>query len=433
MKIGWKKIAVMAMAALATTTALAACSSGSSSSSSSNGKTTISILQGKVEVNKQLKQIATEYEKTHPNVKITVSSIGGGTEYNPVLKTRISSGNAPTIFSLAGPADAKQFSAQAADLSKTKVAKAALPGTASAVQIGSKTLGIPFNIEGYGFVYNKEVFQKAGIDPTSIKTYDDLVNAVNTLNDKKSELGIKGVFALPGKETWVLSDHLANLYLGQEFNGNAKKMYDSKSMKFTANEEMKQMIDLQNKFSIKPVMQMDYSQQVNQYFSQGKAAMIQQGDWIYPTVEQIDKNFAKNQIGMIPIPVKGQEDKLPVGTSLYWAVNKKKSTKEQKAATDFLAWLYTSEAGKKDVVNKLHFVPAYKGYDNFKMADPLSQVVFDYSQRKATTGWAFPAYTGTSWDPNTFQPNLQRYLAGKQSWDKTVKNSIDGWKTQQNK
>ncbi|MCD2255370.1 extracellular solute-binding protein [Lactobacillus sp. CC-MHH1034] len=431
MKLGWKKIAVVAMATVATTL-LAACSGGSSSGSSNdNGKTTISILQGKVEVNKQLKQIAKEYEKSHPNVKITVSSIGGGTDYNPVLKTRISSGNAPTIFSLAGPADAKQFSAQAADLSNTKIAKAALAGTTSAVKRNGQTLGVPFNIEGYGFVINKTVFQKAGIDPNSIKTYADLQNAVQTLDSKKSELGIKGVFALPGKESWVLSDHLANLYLGQEFNGNAKKMYDSKSMKFTANEEMKQMIDLQKQYSIKPVMQMDYSQQVNQYFSQGKAAMIQQGDWIYPTVEQIDKNFAQNEISMIPIPVKGEEGKLPVGTSLYWAVNKKKSNKEQKAAEDFLAWLYTSDAGKKDVVNKLHFVPAYKGYDNFKMADPLSQVVFDYSQKKQTTGWVFPAYTGTSWDPNTLQPNLQRYLAGKQSWNKTVKNAVDGWKQQQ--
>ncbi|MDN6577417.1 MAG: extracellular solute-binding protein, partial [Lactiplantibacillus plantarum] len=250
-------------------------------------------------------------------------------------------------------------------------------------------------------------------------------------DSQKSKLGIKGVFALPGKETWILSDHLANLYVGQQFKGNALKMYNSKSMKFTANKEMKDMIDLQKQYSVGPVMQLDYSAQVNQNFSQGKVAMIQQGDWIYPTVEQIDKKFAQNDIGMIPIPVKGYENKLPVGTSLYWGVNKNKSQAEQKAAKDFLDWMYTSKEGKKLVVNKLHFVPAYKGYSNMKMKDALSQVVFKYSKQNKTIGWAFPAYTGTSWDPNTFQPNLQKYLSGKQSWTTTVNNSIKGWNEQQ--
>ncbi|KRN20524.1 hypothetical protein IV79_GL000581 [Pediococcus claussenii] len=419
---GLGAVAVVAGTALT----LAACSNGSS------GKDVkITILQGKVESNKQFKQIAKEYEKSHPNVKIEVTSIGGGTQYDPVLKTRISSGNAPTIFSLAGPADVKQFKSHAADLSDTKAAKDAQRGTLDEVKSDGKTYGLPFNVEGYGFVYNKKVFEKAGIDPKSLTTYAKLDAAVKKMDAEKGKLGIKGVFALPGKEAWVLSDHLLNLYLGQDFDGNAQKLYNSKTMAFSKNEEMKQMIDLQSKYSIKPVMQMDYAAQVNQNFSQGKAAMIQQGDWIYPTVAQVDSKFAKNDIGMIPIPVKGEENKLPVGTSLFWAVNKQKSSAEQKAAKDFLDWMYTSKAGKKDVVNTLHFVPAYKGYGNVKMPDPLTQVVYDYSKDNKTTGWAFPGYTGTPWDPNVAQPNLQKYLSGDQSWDKTVSNMKSGWKTQQ--
>ncbi|MFC6177191.1 ABC transporter substrate-binding protein [Companilactobacillus huachuanensis] len=422
-----KRVGVIALAAGAAFM-LAACSN----SSSSGKDVKITILQGKVENNKQFKQIAKEYEKSHPNVKIEVTSIGGGTQYDPVLKTRISSGNAPTIFSLAGPADVKQFKAHEADLSDTKAAKAAQPGTLDAVKNDQgKAVGLPFNVEGYGFVYNKKVFEKAGIDPESLTTVDKLTAAVKQLDAQKDQLGIKGVFALPGKEAWIMSDHLLNLYVAQDYNGNAQKLYKSKTMAFSKNADMKTMLDLQKDYSIKPVMQMDYSAQVNQYFSQGKTAMIQQGDWIYPTVEGIDKNFAKNDIGMIPIPVPGEEGKLPVGTSLYWAVNSQKSTAEQKAAKNFLDWLYTSKAGKKDVVDTLHFVPAYKGYDNYKMKDPLTSVVFKYSQSHETTGWAFPGYTGTSWDPDVAQPNLQKYLSGKQSWDKTVQNMTDGWAKQQ--
>ena len=422
----WKRIGIATMAAgLAVT--LGAC--GNSSAQDKNVK--ISILQGKVEANKEFKQIAKQYHKTHPNVTISVTSIGGGTQYDPVLKTRISSGNAPTIFSLAGPADVEMFKAHELDLSDMKAVKNALPGTLDTVKSGSKVVGLPFNLEGYGFVYNKEVFAKAGIDPTTLTTYDKLNAAVEKINGMKDELGLKGVFALPGKETWTLSDHLANLYLGQEYNYSAKKMYNSKTMKFTANQEMKQMIDLQKQYSAHPVLQMDYSTQVNQLFSQGKVAMIQQGDWIAPTIKQIDSDFLKNNVGMFPIPVKGQEGKMPVGVPNYWAINSKSDKAEQKAAKDFLNWLYTSKAGKKDVVNKLQFIPAYKGFADAKMADPLSQAAFDYKKANKTFGWAFNAYTGTSWDPDVFQPNLAKYLSGKQSWDTTVKNSTAGWKKQQ--
>lgn len=421
----WKHVGLVTAVA-GTALTLAACGNGSS-----NKDVKITILQGKVESNKQFKQIASEYEKAHPNVKIEVTSIGGGTQYDPVLKTRISSGNAPTIFSLDGPASLKQFKSHEADLSDTKAAKAAQPGTLDAVKSEGKTYGLPFNVEGYGFVYNKSVFKKAGIDPKSLTSYDKLDAAVKKLDSEKDKLGIKGVFALPGKEAWVMSDHLLNLYLSKEFDGNAQKLYKSQKMEFAKNAEMKQMLDLQSKYSIKPVMQMDYAAQVNQNFSQGKAAMIQQGDWIYPTVDQIDSKFAQKDIGMIPIPVKEQEGKLPVGTSIYWAVNKQKSNTEQKAAKDFLDWMYTSKEGKKNVVNKLHFVPAYKGYEGMKMSDPLTQVVFDYTNDHKTFGWAFPGYTGTPWDTNVAQPNLQKYLSGKQGWDKTVSNMTDGWASQQ--
>lgn len=59
----WKRIGIATMAAgLALT--LGAC--GNSSAQDKNVK--ISILQGKVEANKEFKQIAKQYHKTHPNV-----------------------------------------------------------------------------------------------------------------------------------------------------------------------------------------------------------------------------------------------------------------------------------------------------------------------------------------------------------------------------
>jgi raffinose/stachyose/melibiose transport system substrate-binding protein len=73
-----------------------------------NQGVTINIMQSKVEDNTQFKQLAAKYEQIHPNVKVIVTSVGGGTDYLSTLKTRMSAGDEPTIFSITGPSDVSQ-------------------------------------------------------------------------------------------------------------------------------------------------------------------------------------------------------------------------------------------------------------------------------------------------------------------------------------
>jgi raffinose/stachyose/melibiose transport system substrate-binding protein len=417
---------VLAMVTLAGTLILTGCG-GSSESSNSSDKITIDIMQGKVEFHSQFEELAEVYEKENPEVDINITSVGGGTDYLSQLKTKFASGDEPAIFSLFGPVEVEQFKDDITDLSDMKAVELALEGTLEAVTTeDGQVVGLPYNLEGYGLIYNKNVFEKAGINAEEIITYDDLEKAVKTLDSKKEELGIEAVFALPGKEKWVMSNHLGNVYLAPEFNHNVLEAWNSPTVAFEKGEEFKRMLDLQAKYSIQPVLNLDYSQQVEQYFSLESVAMIQQGNWVYPSIEQMDADFAENGIGMIPIPVEGLEGHLPVGIPNFWAVNNNKDEKTIQAAKDFLDWLYTSEIGKDYVLNKFKFVPAYEGYDAEQISDPLSRVVYEYSEKGKTIGWIFSGYP-ISWEPDTFGPNLQKYLDGKMSWDELVEDSIKDW------
>lgn len=419
-----RQLLAIIMLSVASIILLSAC--GTNQESSGGKDITINILQGKVENNTQFKQIAIQYEKSHPHIKVVITSVGGGTDYLSTLKTRMSAGDEPTIFSVAGPAEVSQFRTKITDVSDTKAAKLALPGTLDAVKEGNKVLGLPFNLEGYGFVYNKKIFREAGIDAAKLTTYDKLLAAVKTLNAQKKQLGLKGVFSLPGQETWVMTNHLGNVFIAPDFNGNVKTAYTSKKLPFTREKEYKRMLDLENDYSAGNVMQTDYSQQVSQYFGLGQVAMIQQGDWIYQTVAQIDKKFAADGIGMIPIPLDGYAGKMPVGVPNYWAVNSTRPKKEQQAAKDFLDWLYTTAQGKKDVVDLLHFVPAYKGFSGMKMQDPLSEAVFQHTQTKQTTGWVFAGYP-VSWEADNLGPDVQKYLSKVMSWNDLVTDAKQAW------
>jgi len=252
------------------------------------------------------------------------------------------------------------------------------------------------------------------------------MEAVQTLDSKKADLGLDAVFALPAKEDWVTGLHLSNVFISPEFEGNILKTFEAKNIEFKYAKQFKDVLDMQNKYSVQPTVSLDYSQQVEKLFSLGKVAMIQQGNWAYSSIEQVDAELAKN-IGLIPIPVEGvAEGKMPVGVPMYWAVNNAKDDATKKAAKDFLNWMYTSEKGKEYVLNEFKFIPAYNGYDVSKISDPLSKEIYSYAKDGKTLNWVFMGYP-TSWGQKTLGTDIQKYVSGEASFDEIIKNAQDAW------
>ncbi|WP_121660888.1 ABC transporter substrate-binding protein [Metabacillus litoralis] len=402
-------------------------SSGNEGSGSEGDQVTLDIFQFKVEFKDQFEAVAEQYQEANPGVKINIQTVGGGEDYGAALRSKFASGDEPAIFNIGGPTDVIDWEDSLADLTDSAAAGAALEGTLDGVTKDDQVLGLPFNQEGYGLIYNTEIFEKAGINPADIKDMASLEAAVKTLDEKKSDLGLEAVFALPAKETWVTGLHLSNAFISPEFDGNVTSAFESKTVDFKYGDAMKNFIDLQNKHSVQPVVSLDYSQQVEELFSTGKVAMIQQGNWVYGSIAGIDEELANNKVGILPIPVPGyKEDAIPVGVPMYWAVNKNKDEKVIEEATKFLDWLYTSDEGKEVVLNDFKFVPAYEGYDASKITDPLSKQVYEYAEAGKTIGWVFMGYPA-NWGQNELGANIQKYLAEEATWEEIVEDSKAAW------
>ncbi|WP_053368486.1 ABC transporter substrate-binding protein [Bacillus sp. FJAT-27245] len=415
---------------------LAGCSSSSSSSKDSDSKkkdVSIDIFQFKVEFKDQFEAVAKKYEKENKGVKINITTVGGGEDYGAALRSKFASGKEPAIYNVGGPQDVEDWKSKLADLSDTKAAEAALEGTLDGVTVDGKVMGLPYNQEGYGLIYNKAIFEKAGINPDDIKSFAALEEAVKTLDSKKKELGLQAVFALPAKETWVTGLHLSNAFLAGEFDGNVLKAFEAKNVDFTYGDSFKKVLDLQNEYSAQPVVSLDYSKQVEELFSLQKVALIQQGNWVYGSIAGIDQEFADNGIGLLPIPVEGyKEDSIPVGIPMYWGVNSNKDEATIKEAKKFLDWLYTSDEGKETVLNDFKFIPAYSGYDSSKISDPLAKDIYKYAEEGKTIGWTFMGYP-TGWGQDTLGIEIQKYVSGKANWDDVVKTSKEAWEKARNK
>ena len=203
------------------------------------------------------------------------------------------------------------------------------------------------------------------------------------------------------------------------------KAYQANSVAFQHGEQMKEFIDFQNKYSVQPTLSLDYSQQVEELFSTGQVAMIQQGNWVYSTIESMDPELAENGIGILPIPL-NSEMKMPVGVPNYWAVNKNKDDEEVQAAKDFLDWMYTSDTGKQFVLEEFKFIPAYEDYDESKIADPLSKEIYAYATEGETSGWTFNGYP-VAWAQDILGANIQKYLGEAATWEEIVEESITEW------
>lgn len=391
----------------------------------------VDIFQFKVESKDVLERAAEIYMEKNPDVDISIQTVGGGDDYGAALRSRFASGNEPVIFNVGGPQDIEDWMDYLEDLSDEPWVDLAYKGVLSGVTVGGKVYGLPFNQEGYGFIYNKAIFREAGIDVESINSYDSLAAAFEKLDQQKEDLGIKAVIAFPAKEKWVTGLHLSNIAFSQEF-GNVLAAFKADTVEFEYGGQLQKLVDLQAKYGYKPagtrvsLNAVDYSTQVEELFSLEQAAVIQQGNWVYGSISSMDEELAQN-IAFLPIPLEGVvEDSIPVGIPMYWVVNTKKDEAEKDAAKDFLNWLYTSDEGKEMIINDFNFIPALSGYKGLTLTDPLARDIMEYSEAEKTIPWVFMGYP-SGWGENVLGANIQGYLAGDITWDELEENCQDEW------
>lgn len=234
----------------------------------------------------------------------------------------------------------------------------------------------------------------------------------------------------PAKEKWVTGMHTANIAMGQEF-ANCTEAFNAENIEFKYSQNLKELIDLQVKYTTNAenpaaLNAVDYSMQAGGGLAIERVAVIQQGNWAYPVIAEVDQEVA-DKLGIIPIPLKGvSEGNIPVGVPMYWAVNSQSDENTQAIAKDFLNWLYQSEEGKEIVVNDFGFIPPFTNYGDIKPADPLGQAVSEAANAGTIAPWVFNGCP-TSWAENVLGAEIQSYLGGEKTWDEAIESAKQQW------
>ena len=370
---------------------------------------TLKIYNFKVEMAEQLAELVKEYEGNKPGIKIEIETCGGGCDYSAELKTKFSSGDQPDIFFVAGYSDLDLWIDHLEDLSSQPWVDDLVDIAKEPMSKEGKLYGMPLNLEGWGYIYNKDLFAQAGIEEVP-KTFSELEAAA-----KKLQSAGHTPFENGYGEWWILGNHFLNTAFAQQNNPEDYiKAVKLKKEKFSENNHFNEwgdLLDLTIKYGQENPLQTDYNTQVTS-FANGKAAMIQQGNWIQLQLLDLNPNL---NYGFLPIPInddKKKMDRLPIGVPNNWVIYKHSSVKEE--AKEFLNWMVTSETGKKYLVEEFKFIPAFENIpvDEAELG-PLGSDLLTYIQEEKTIPWMWQKYPG--YEVNTFKMGevIQTYIGGE--------------------
>lgn len=389
-------------------------STGSKDSASKSGGKTVKVFQLKVEINDALQQLAKKYEQ-EKGVKVDIQSVGGGADYGASLKAEFAKGaeSEPDIFMIQGAGDYEVWKHKIDTLSDQAWIKNAVKGTLDTVTFDGKVYGMPAATEGYGLMYNKEILDKAGIDPKSIDTFDKLKAAFEKLDSKKAELGINNVISYTTKETWVTGNHTFNIpFAAQDNPAQFAKDYIAKKADIVGNKKFNDwmnLVELMSKYGGgKALDTIDYSTQVGN-FALGKTAFMQQGNWVASDLNNLKSNF---DMGFLPMCINNDaNDKvntsIPVGVPMYWVVNK--DSKVNKEAKEFLDWMVSSKTGQEALVKDMNMIPAFTNFD-VQSDNKLNKSIAEYNKAGKTLPWAFTNFPD-GFSMNNIGPLFSKFLS----------------------
>ncbi|UVI27533.1 extracellular solute-binding protein [Paenibacillus spongiae] len=295
-------------------------------------------------------ELFSEFEKANPNIKVTHELMPQGTNDREVFVTAMAGGNGPDAYSAAHFPIIGDWVGQGLALDLTPYWESYadkdqfIESSLQAGTIDGKVYGLPNDMYVTGLLWNKKLFEEAGLDRnTPPANWDEVVSFGKKLTkeDKKQYaltlLGMEWadwwfeyyVWQAGGDLTELNADGTVKLTFTSDATVKALQYY--KDLKWT------------HKIVQNNVLQ-SYQDNMNDLF-QGRAAMTNGASGGFG--EYAANGLDLNDLGFAPYPV-GPSGKGPsqIGGA-YWIINPKSSKEKQDAAWKYVTYMMSKEVREK--------------------------------------------------------------------------------------
>lgn len=286
---------------------------------------------------KILEQLVQEFEKDHPNVSIKLSPGASSTEQ---LLQKLSAGFAGNQYpdiSYAFGSWAGQLEASNRTLDISSQVKqpdvnwdeftAAARQTAQPT--GKKVIGFPAVVDNIGLLYNKTLFDKAGVQyPTNDWTWDDFRAAALKLTDSANHIYGYG-YSVSGSEetTWQFWPHLWQ-------NGGSILSDDQKTAEFAQAPGVDALTFLRGMAVDDKSVYLDQTdEKFGQLFVSDRIAMITSGPW-----QLSDLKIGGTDYGVVRLPGTAEDHQTVSGPDI-WALFDHQDKNRAHWSYEFAKWL----------------------------------------------------------------------------------------------
>lgn len=339
------------MALILVFTMLAACSPKNDSSSANNTENNTENNQKETEkgpsgeitvitqrtdiVDTVFKEYAAEFNKTYPDVKVNFQALS---DYEGQIMVRMNStdyGDVLLIPTSIPLADTAQFFEPLGDLAEMGKEYIGLEERA----VDGKAYGIPTAVNFSGILYNKKVFDEAGIT-TAPKTPDEFLAALQAIKDKGNAIPLYTNYA----DGWPLTQWEAVLttvagsvdYVNVDQPNTDENFVPGKPHY----ELYKVMYDAAKQGLIEPDPTTTNWEASKADMANGKIGAMVLGSWAIGQVQDLAPN--KDDIAYMPFPTNASEVIMPLADDYTLGINKNSKNKE--AARAWIDW-FIKESG----------------------------------------------------------------------------------------
>lgn len=335
------------LVATAGVVALAGCSGSQGATTlDPKAKVRIEVWSGQADAAQKIVEgLAKEFEEAHPNVTIDLSPGASSTDQ---LLQKLSAGFAGDQYpdmsyafgSWAGQLEASGRTLDIADEVKKPEVKwdeftAAARGTAQ--PSGEKVIGFPAVVDNIGLLYNKTLFDKAGLAyPTADWSWDDFREAAKKLTDPANHIYGYG-YSVSGSEetTWQYWPHLWQ-------NGGAILNDDATKSAFASPAGDEALSFLRDMAVTDKSVYLDQTDvKFGQLFVSDRIGMITSGPW-----QLSDLKTGGTKYGVVPLPGTDGDHQTVSGPDI-WALFDHHDKNRAYWATQFAQWLTSAEQDER--------------------------------------------------------------------------------------
>lgn len=428
-----KKLISIALSLMLVTALFAGCSSDSttesgskpaqstiteanSSSAKSSSGATLQLLQFKEDQAAIIKAMVADFNEQSGGITIEATILGD--DFSATRQARFAGNEGPDIFFVEGYSDAEAWLEYLADLSNENWTADLAENTVDGVTFDGKTYGFPIGVEGYGFVYNKDLFEQAGIT--------ELPETTSELREACQKLQKQGIQASCDAmaEWWFTGQHLLSLPFADiddpqgfaaALNAGDKKIADNPYM-----QGFFDVMDLMVEYGAgADSIGVDYNTSLAK-FAAGETAMMMTGNWAESSITQANANI---NLGVFPVPLSDDPSgaRMATNVSAYYAINNKSNYVDEAKA--FLNWLHDNY--QTYFIDQMNLIPAFTHATSTDKLGMTSKAITEYVNIGKTCPFAFffwPA--GANQD---FHAPLQQYATNRLDRDGTLNELQSIW------